>query len=326
MTYVALQARVANLALLASAVVISLLVAVSAKADVFDVTIANVTTRAFSLVWVSDEPVDDATVRVFDDVTGTVELTGGLVVTLVSEAFPPALQLGIVEVQVSGLTPNTTVFVQSVTEGVSGTVSFPAAGALVEVQTQTQTTRSNALAQPITNDLIQHDIFQPSDGTTPAAGTLMLLAVPGASHPLSAFVGDGFGASAAVANLNNVHAADTRVSAEVTDGDVLDISEFRGLLCSVAEHKLVRQRRAPEHQEIPPITELESPAACFFANTVCDDAIDIRDVQRLLNIFGRTLGECRFNPDMDIVIDGAIDIRDVQSVLNRFGEERPFLP
>ena len=40
------------------------------EADVFDVTIANVTTRAFSVVWVSDEPVISASLRVFADADG----------------------------------------------------------------------------------------------------------------------------------------------------------------------------------------------------------------------------------------------------------------
>ena len=62
-----------------------------AGAAVTDVTIADVTTRAFSVVWVSDEAVDTATVRVFSDANGDTEITSTVQVTLVSSLFPPAL-------------------------------------------------------------------------------------------------------------------------------------------------------------------------------------------------------------------------------------------
>lgn len=125
-----------------------------AAAAVFDLTIADVTTRAFSVVWVSDEPVTDATVRVFRDAGGMTNITSALAVTLVSAAFSPALAQGIVKVGVTGLTAGTSVFVQTQTTGTSGTVLFPAVPPFLEVHTATKTTKANALGQPIVNDLI----------------------------------------------------------------------------------------------------------------------------------------------------------------------------
>ena len=87
----------------------------TAQAAVFDVTITDVTTRAFATVWVSDEPVTAATVRVFADANGAFELTSTLDVTLVSTSFPPALAQGIVKVEVAGLSADSTVFVQTQT-------------------------------------------------------------------------------------------------------------------------------------------------------------------------------------------------------------------
>jgi hypothetical protein len=115
------------------------------------------------------------------------------------------------------------------------------------------------------------------------------------------------------------------ISAEVAADQVLTITEFRGLLCEGLEnHKLFHFRRAPAHDETPPITDLETPNRCFFADTLCDDTINVLDLQLVLNRFGRTLGECAFNPNLDIVEDDVINILDVQSVLNRFGQTAPF--
>ena len=62
-------------------------------AAVIDVTATDVTTRRASMVWASDEPATDATVRVFADAAGTTELTGTLSVILASQT--PALDRGI---------------------------------------------------------------------------------------------------------------------------------------------------------------------------------------------------------------------------------------
>ena len=327
--------------LTASFVLIAVCAAVRpGAASVSDVTVADVTTRAFSVVWVSSEPVTSATVRVFSDAGGTQEITSTLAVSLVSASFPPALTQGIVKVAVAGLSPNTDVFVQTLTTGSGGTVSFPAGPPLLQVHTATKTMKVNASNQPIVNDLIQHELFSP-DGVTPTAGTLLVVAVPNlGAHPLTAFVGEGVPAPAAVVDLNNLFSAASGVNAEVPVDQVLTVTEFRGLLCpGLADHKLFRFRRAPAAgtggvpppgplpaPEPPRVTELKSPSECFFADTVCDDTVNILDAQRVLNVFSRTKGQCAFNSDLDIVADNVINILDVQSVLNRFGQSAPFSP
>jgi hypothetical protein len=270
--------------------------------------------------------VTAATVHVFDDAGGTTP-TPGTSQTLVSQAFPPALDLGIVKVQVTGLSADTCVFVQTETDG----VFEPAAPPFSQVCTAAATTKSNASDQVIANDLLRHEVFAP-DGVTPAAGALILVSLPGVgAHPLSAFVGEGFAAPAAVVDLNNLFAGASAASADVTGGEDVEIVEFRGLLCpGLVDHKLLRLRRAPPHEEIAGIgrrlSQLEAPAPCFFADTVCDGTVNILDVQRVLNIFNAAGGSCAFNPDLDIVADETINILDVQSVLNRLGESEPFTP
>ena len=307
--------------------VIAVIATVRAEASVSDVTVTDVTTRAFAVVWVSDQAVTNATLRVFSDAAGTTEITSTLALTLVSASFPPALTRGVVKVGVTGVTANTDVFVQTVTTSAGGTLPFPAGPPFMQVHTATTTTKATALSTPIVNDLIRHDVFAP-DGTTPAAGALLMVTAPslGAS-PLTVFVGEGVAAPTAVVDLNNLFSAATGVSAAVPADQNLTLTEFRGLLCpGLVDHKLFRFRRAPAHEEAPPITEVESPVKCFFADTVCDNTVNILDAQRVLNIFGRTRGQCAFNPDLDIVTDNVINILDVQSVLNRFGQSAPFPP
>ena len=298
----------------------------STSAAVSDVGFSDVTTRAFAVVWLSDEPVSSATVRVFEDAAGASEITDALSVTVTSTGF----LLGIVKVNVSGVAAETCLYVQTETTASSSTVD-PPSPPFPEICTQATTTKANALGELIVSDLIRHELLSP-DGATPAAGALMLLSVPGlGAYPLSAFAGDGIELPDAFVDLNNLFGVATSSNVEVVGGDVLEIAELRGLLCPELDNQLLlRFRRAPVHEEQVTlgvrITELENPEPCFFANTVCDDTINILDVQRVLNFFGTDVGECRFNPDLDIIPDGTINILDVQSVLNRFGQSAPFDP
>ncbi|MGR9106887.1 MAG: hypothetical protein ACU843_08165 [Gammaproteobacteria bacterium] len=295
------------------------------SAAITDVTVTDVTTRAFAVVWVSDEEVTDAKVRVYDDNTGQNEITSSLTINVVSASHPQAHAQGIVKVHIAGLAAGTDYFFNTETTGPSGVVIFPLIPApLLEVTTALNTTRENSSGGPIVNDLIRHDIFTP-DGTTPADWALLLVNVPGISkYPISGFVASGFDSPSAVVDLNNIFDEQSGSSAEVNSGAVIELTEFRGLVCNPSDQKLLRFRRAPPHLESPPITELETGSRCFPADTVCDDMVNILDVQRVLNIFNETSGSCRFNSDLDIVEDSVINILDVQSVLNRFGQKAPF--
>ena len=145
--------------------------------------------------------------------------------------------------------------------------------------------------------------------------------------PLTAFVGEGFPLPAAVVDLNNLFDATSQESADVPADTLLEVTEFRGLHCpSLVDHKLLRFRRVPTHDESPPMTEVETPTPCFFADTVCDDDVNILDAQRVLNIFNARAEDCAFNTDLDLVTDKVINILDIQSVLNRLGERAPFTP
>lgn len=325
------DSRIASTSWALAAGLLGLLPGAPVLAAVFDTAVTDVTPSAFAVVWVSNEPVTAATLRVFSDAQGSNEVTGTLSVELTSAAVPTAHDLGIVKVNVKGLAADTPVFIQTQTTGSGGTVLFPPAPPLLEVRTAVATAKVDGSQQLIVNDLVRHGMFRP-DGTTSAPGALLLVQVPGLGRdPLTAFAGVGFGPQTAAVDLNELYDTATDVSALVPAGQILILTELRGLLCpGLAGHRLVRFRRAPAHEEIGvigvPITEIETPVRCFFADTVCDDTVNILDAQRVLNVFGRASGDCAFNPDLDIVVDHVINILDVQSVLNRFGQSAPFPP
>lgn len=113
-----------------------LLVPARASATVTDITVSDVTTRAFALVWISDQVVLDASVRVFAEPAGTTDLTAGLSQTLISGSFPPALDQGIVKVSVEGLSAATCVYAQTETQIAAGTVLSPAGPPFIEICTE----------------------------------------------------------------------------------------------------------------------------------------------------------------------------------------------
>ena len=294
--------------------VVSNFYTMQAHAAVADVTVSDVTTRAFSVVWVSDEEITSATIRVYEDENGDIPVTDGIVVKLVSP--PEALSNGIAKVDVTGLAADTIYFIETETIGVGEgavPVFFPeSTSLLIEVKTALSTTRENPTGGPIVNDLIQHEIFEP-DGVTESQGTLLMLKIPSISdYPLTAFVGEGFSASRAVVDLNNLFEDASGISAEVLANTVMELSEFRGLLCNVADQKKTILRRAPVHIENPSITELELAAACFSPDGIsadfnCDQVIDPLDFFDFQGQFGRTNSSCKFNSDFDFNNDGVID-------------------
>lgn len=300
---------------------------VGARGEVTAATMADVTPAGFAVVWVSDEPVTAASVRVFSDSEGAIEITNTLTQSLSSAAAPPALDLGVVKVDVRGVAPSTCLYVQTLTTGQGGVVAQPATSPFPEVCTQAAVRKENALGGPIANDLVRHEVLVP-DASVPAAGALVLLEVPGVSAaPVSAFVGVGFGASAAVTNLQNLFAEATGRNLEVADGAVLRLLELRGGTCPFPDQSRERYRRAPGHEEVVTvgarISQVEEAAGCFFADTDCSGLVTDADAERVLAALPASQGDCRFDVDLDALGDDRIDILDVQRVLNRVGDAAP---
>lgn len=294
--------------------------AIPAGAAVADLTPTDVTPRALSLAWHSDEAIDAATVRVYADANGTSELTGTLTIAPLTAGHAN----GIARVDVRGLAAATCYYLQAETTGPSGTVAEPAAPPFLELCTASATSKIDGSLRPLANDLILHAVDLLDDPV------LVLLSLPGRSaYPVSTFAeSDGFSAHA-VLDMNNLYDSATGDLLLVVADEPLQLTEMRGTACG-ADPTRVSFGRARAHLETSvvgvPLVQVETPAACFFADTMCDGTIDVLDVQRVLNVLGAQAGDCRYHPDLDTVLDDTVNVLDVQHVLNRFGESEPFTP
>ena len=294
--------------------------AAPAGAAVLDLTPADVTTRAFSMVWVSDQPVVAASVRVFADSGGVTELTGTLGIA------PAVVANGIVRIDVAGVAPDTCYFVQTSTTG-TATVLAPPSPPFLQVCTAIAVAASDGTAAPQASDLVTLPLHAP-DGTTPGTGTLLVVAVQGSTHPVSTWMGQGIAAPDAIVDLGRLFDAGTRTTAAPAAGAPMKMTQLRGLLCAgTVDHALVRWRRVPAHAEQGtlgvPIVEVETGTPCWFADTHCDGVVNALDGDRILDAFFGAAGTCAFNPDLDVVANGVIDVLDLQRVLNRYGEAAP---
>lgn len=295
--------------------------------EVADTSFADVTTRAFSVLWVSSEPVTTASVRVFSDIEGLDDITATLTTQLVSSS--DALALGLVKVDVIGVLNDTTYYVDTTTDGASGQVIYPAlTDALLEVKTAIETTKADSENKPINNDLIIDSIGTPNGIDFLSAG-LLVVNVSDFPYPISAFVEENTQATEAtgIFDLNNLF--DTSgSSAKLIGGEKMDIKKFRGLLCDIGNQLLVQSRKVPEHLEIPVITELESPADCFSPNGTpadlnCDNRIGLEDLGKIAARYNIEQPDCRFNPDFDFDADGRIDDSDFDALVAVFGTSQP---
>lgn len=303
-----------------------------ASADTRGVTFSDVTPRAFSAIWLSDVPVDTATLQVFADADGINEISADLDIQTLSADQAAAHAHGLVKVDVVGVEPDTRYYVRTRAQSLNSlpeTVVHPAPGEpLLEVRTAVAVTLAQDTdpALPIANDLIYRQVTDPGGPDAPD-GVLVLIRVPGLSpYPISAFVGDGAPSSTFIGDLNNLFGADGR-SVQVPPGEPMEIVELRGGVCAPNHHGLTRIRRTGDETE-PAITELREPAPCFVPSDFnCDGQVGPVDFNELLLRFGlRRIGasgapECRFNSDYDLVEDDLIDPRDFNDFLLYYGME-----
>jgi len=148
------------------------------------------------------------------------------------------------------------------------------------------------------------------------------------AYPLTAFAGEnGFAPQTAAIDTNNFFGADGR-SLELIADDALKVTVFRGLICSIdfTNQSFFGYRRAPDHEETPAITEVESPFNCYTSDPICDNDVNILDVQFVINSIDTTPGNCGFNVNVDVIADGDINILDVQRIINDIDTTVPNRP
>lgn len=281
---------------------------------------SDVASRSLSIVAVSDQPVTAVVLQIFDDAAGTSPVTTATTV-VDSAGVLQAHANGVVKATISNLSPETTYYLRLTVTASDGDSVFPDAGQLYGVTTANTPVALVTGANLAISELLSFRPYVPSTATDPRS-VLVLLDVPILSPtPISAFVDTSAPVASVYFDGNNLLDLNGARLPVVENVDVR-LREIRGLACPQAER--VRFRRTPALTAVGEPLAFTALASCFFADTVCDDTVDVLDFQFLLNSFGSTTGECGFSPDLDIVVDDTIDVLDMQSILNRFGESAPF--
>jgi hypothetical protein len=137
-----------------------------------------------------------------------------------SAEHPPAGQNGVMKATVSRLTPGTTYYFQIVTISDWGTLVEPASIELPSVRTEVSSVVVN-------NDLIAHRILQ-SDGSTPAAGALLVALVEGGSYPVTGWVGAGVQSPWALVDLNNIYSETEHSNFDLSGGEAITLESIGG--------------------------------------------------------------------------------------------------
>lgn len=295
---------------------LSVLPSVILSAELQDVLVTDVSSKAFSVVWAADDEVAAANATVFADAEGSQRVHSA-VVDVVSDRVISAHSQGLVKLSITGLESNSTYYVQLESATQKESVRFPLQPPYLEVTTATQATAS-AGGQPVVNELLAHEMIS-SDPLQSSRGRLVIVDLPGAVlSPLSAFVGE-FSADerTAVVDLNNLLSFNgQRYEISQVKAQVITITELRGFqACNgLTDHKNIYYGFAPKDQNIPKVSKLSSAERCEQGDFNCDQAVDAADSALLASALGATEGDCLFNSHLDVVPDGVIDSYDHEKI------------
>lgn len=298
-----------------------LLAPIFACADIQNIHVTDVTTRAFSVVWASDEIISDARILIFSDAEGLTEIND-INVALVSQSVANAHQQGIGKLDMTSLEPNATYYFQleSISSGASS--FFPVATPYQQITTASRTTVDHTGGQAIINNVLTHALVHP-DGISITEGTLLVVDVPGvALSPVTAFIGDlGVQSPLGMIDLNNIYGLDGQ-RIQIPENQMITVTEYRGFdMCpGLNDHQITRYRFASTNEGIPSYTQVGEAILCETFDLNCDGVISNADVQFVSDTLGANQGSCLFNEDFDFVFDNTIDIADEQAVLNAVTE------
>jgi len=333
--------RMLLLILFLSAFFIPLIPLDKALADVpvvTEVRVADVTTRSFSVVWISSESAT-ANLRVYDASCSTD------IITVPGDSRDN----NVVKATAIGLEPATTYCFQTETTSVSTSQLTISAQQLVNTESQTtrtycidaagyvidcQTLLQDTSILPFGNDLIYHPVY--GSNQTLDTGAILMVSIsppagssyPGSSYPISTRAAhltvDGLSLPGAIVDLNNIFSVATRENMNLVGGERMRLQEIRGANgCTLERWRKVPQDIEIVNGKVVELVEVKDPGACFIKEDLdCNDTIDIVDIRRDARDFGKVLGgdEPCFNSDMDIDGDGDVDIVDIRGVARRYGQ------
>jgi hypothetical protein len=180
--------------------------------------VSDVSPRSFSVAWISSEP-STCGLRLFDEKRRPMSA-----IEILSESakHPPAEELGVMKVKVSNLKPDTIYYVQTVT-------TSKADGRVTVHPQEPLSVRTEKSAQPLSDNCVIAQQVKFKD-RSPGDGALVILAVKGASYPLSAWVGGNPrpGSSWALVDLNNAYSAATHTPLDRAGGESATAQVYGG--------------------------------------------------------------------------------------------------
>lgn len=169
--------------------------------------VSDITSAGFSVIWNTNEAAT-ASIEVFSDPGGTTPVATAVITPHPTDNESGAVReaaedIGVMKVGVANLDPDTTYYYRTVSTSKGDFTSTT--GPLNSAHTATMPLLAAlSVLTPVSNPLIKFDIYLP-DGTTPADGGMLIVDIPGAASPVTAFAGgSGAGSPTAIVDLNNL--------------------------------------------------------------------------------------------------------------------------
>jgi hypothetical protein len=212
------------------------------------------------------------------------------------------------KVRVSGLSPDTDYYFQTVTTSKSPVEQtlFPATAPMLHVITASAIAKSTVIGSqeiPFSNDLIVFDCD--------IAGALLIADVTGSDHPVTGFAGDGVTSPHAYVDLNNTFSFEENMP--LKGGESVTLTKFKGTQGIESDDYYL-----PENDQLaqmkPP---LDSPLC--EGDFDSDGDVDGSDLAVFAADFGRT--DCDSGPacEGDFEPDGDVDGSDLAVFAADFG-------
>jgi len=183
-----------------------------------NITITDVSDSQLSVIWAVNQPASCSLVvynENGDDISSQVQIISE------SALHPPAETNGVMKVTVKNLMPDSTYQFQTITDVISDSTRHISEN-YYPVKTEVESSIVN-------NNYISQKVYQ-NNGSDHAKGTLLLVYVPGASFPLSGWVGVDFPSPLAGVDLSNLHKISDGTSYDVASGIQASLWAFGGEL------------------------------------------------------------------------------------------------
>lgn len=274
---------------------------------VSNLTVSDVTTRSFTVSWLSSEPA-----------TGELYLFQGDCVTPIASPFLESSssdRTGYIRVTVADLSAATSYCVQIATKSKSTAEVAVSPGAPLPVTTEKLVKRTApgvGKTIPVGNDLLKVPAPYLMSTADSQDGVLVMmnLADVAGSKPLSVLLTADDTRN--YFNMNNLFDA-AGESLNLVGGERVRITERHG---AVGCGSLERFRKVPADSEI---TRARDFTACVRVQDVdCSDSVTILDILRVAHGTGAVQGALCFNSDLDVNGDGTVDLLDVDAVIGGF--------